>query len=223
MFRKLVSLAFFISFFTFAFAQRAYRINADILTKTRLVDSTFQVSKGKLYYDINNKKIIFDFRFPRKEKFVLFDTIMSVFENNKLKSTSFNYLIPEQSFFHYMLSGEMSNFGLNESSFMATNIEKKKDLIVTTWEPPDNLKPILSKILVATKDKQLYSLTMVNGEGKIINRQIIKNYQFFDDIEIPTEVLVATYLTNGTMYQIITLSNVVLNEEGNDEQYNYDL
>lgn len=205
------------------FSQLSYRINADILTKTRLVDSTFQVSKGKIYYDVNYKKIIFDFTFPRKEKYVLYDTTMYIIEKQEIKSTSFNYLVPEQSFFHYILSGGMSNFGLDKSNFTATNFKKKKDLVITTWEPPENLKPILSKILVATKNKQLYSMTMLNGEGKVINRQILKNYQLFDDIEIPTEVLVATYLTNGNMYQIITLSNVILNEEGNNDKYNYDL
>ena len=39
----------------------AYRLKADIFTKIRLPDSTFQVSKGKLLYDMNFKKIIFDF------------------------------------------------------------------------------------------------------------------------------------------------------------------
>lgn len=205
------------------FSQQAYRINADILTKTRLIDSTFQVSKGKLYYDINYRKIIFNFTFPRKEQYVLFDTTIYVFEKNELQRTNFNYLIPGQSFFHFILSGNMANFGLNESNFKATNFKKEKDLVITTWEAPSHVKSILSKILIATKNKQLYSVTIFNGDEKVINRQILKNYQLIDGFEIPTEILVATYLSNGTMYQIINLSNVVLNQAGNDELYNKEL
>jgi len=221
--KHLLIFSFLIFLFCSAKSQFAYRINADILTKTRLVDSTFQVSKGKMYYDINNKKIIFDFTFPRKEKIVLFDTIMYTYNEQGLQSTNVNFLIPQQSIFHFMLTGNMSNYGLQESNFVASNFERKKDMIVTTWNAPEQMKPILSKILIATKNKQLYSITMVDGEDQVMNRQILKNYQKFDGIEIPTEILVATYLSSGNMYQIITLSNMVLNENGNNQRYNHDL
>ncbi|HOO83400.1 MAG TPA: hypothetical protein PLS94_02460 [Prolixibacteraceae bacterium] len=204
-------------------AQLAYRLKADILTKTRLVDSTFQVSKGKIFYDMNAKKIVYDFSFPRKEKVVLFDTIMYNYENEKLQNTSTNYLLPEQSIFHFMLTGNLDNFGLYESNFNATKVEKQKDLVVTTWSPPEQLKPLLSKIDIATKKKQIYGITMYNSDGQIINRQILKNYQLVNGLNIPTEVLLATYLTQGTVYQIITLSNVVINEKGNNQIYNHEL
>ncbi|HPR60062.1 MAG TPA: hypothetical protein PLF35_03895, partial [Prolixibacteraceae bacterium] len=168
-------------------------------------------------------KIVYDFSFPRKEKVVLFDTIMYNYENEKLQNTSTNYLLPEQSIFHFMLTGNLDNFGLYESNFNATKVEKQKDLVVTTWSPPEQLKPLLSKIDIATKKKQIYGITMYNSDGQIINRQILKNYQLVNGLNIPTEVLLATYLTQGTVYQIITLSNVVINEKGNNQIYNHEL
>lgn len=221
---KVHALGFLILLFNLnAIAQYAYRINADILTKTRLVDSTFQVSKGKMYYDINNKKIIFDFTFPRKEKVVLFDTIMYTFNEQGLQSTNANFIIPQQSIFHFMLTGNMSNFGLQESNFVASNVERKKDMVTTTWTAPPELTSMLSKIIIATINKQLYSITMIDGVDQVINRQILKHYQKFDGIEIPTEILVATYLSSGNMYQIISLSNVKLNETVNNQNYNHEL
>lgn len=220
---KFILLFFFCWLSLHANAQLAYRLKADILTKTRLVDSTFQISKGKIFYDMNTKKIVYDFSFPRKEKVVLFDTIMYQYENEKLQTTSTNYLLPEQSIFHFMLTGNLDNFGLYESNFNATNVEKQKDLVVTTWSPPEQLKPLLSKIEIATKKKQIYGITMFNSDEQIINRQILKNYQLINGLNIPTEILLATYLTQGTIYQIITLSNVVINEKGNDQIYNYEL
>jgi hypothetical protein len=56
-----------------------------------------------------------------------------------------------------------------------------------------------------------------------MNRQILKKYQWIDNIEVPHEILIATYTETGTMYQIISLKNVKLNEEGNNEAYNYEL
>lgn len=117
----------------------------------------------------------------------------------------------------------MTNYGFDNSSFEAKGIEKQKDMVITTWIPPDALKKFISKVLVATKNKQLYSITLLNAEEKVINRQILKNYKIINGMDIPHEILVATYLESGTMYQIITLNNVVLNEPGNNQLYNYEL
>lgn len=132
-------------------AQFGYRLKGDILTKTRLPDSTFQVSKGQIHYDKNVKKIVFDFTFPEKEKVVLFDTLLFQYRDDTLIAKSKNFLIPEQSFFHFILSGNLSNYGFDEANFEAKGIEKKKDLIITTWIPPDAVKKYLSKVLVASK------------------------------------------------------------------------
>lgn len=204
-------------------AQFAYRLKADIMTKTRLIDSTFQISKGQIHYDQNIKKIIFDFTFPEKEKVVVFDTLMYSFKNGAAPIKAKSLLVPEQSFFQFILSGNMTNYGFDKSNFKIKGSEKSKDMVITTWIPPDALKKIISKVLVATKNKQLYSVTLLDGKEKVINRQILKNYKVINGMDIPHEVLVATYLESGTMYQIITLSNVVINEPGNDKNYNYAL
>lgn len=204
-------------------AQMAYRLKADILTKTRLPDSTFQISKGVIHYDKNIKKIIFDFTFPEKEKVVLFDTTMFTFRNGEQVAQTSSFLIPEQSFFHFMLSGNISNYGFDEANFTAQGIEKKKDMVITTYVPPDNVKAYLSKILVATKNKQLYSITIMGPEGKVLNRQILKKYHVINGLDIPYEILIATYIDDKVMYQIISLNNVVLNEDGNNKDYDYEL
>lgn len=223
MINRSLLIVFFLCLFFSGFSQLAYRINADILTKTRLPDSTFQISKGKIHYDQNFKKIIFDFTFPNKEKIVLCDTLLYRFKDGKLINRSKNFLIPNQSYFHFILSGNISNYGFDKLNFKAVGIEKNKEMIITTWTAPEHINKFISKILVATKNKQLYSVTLIGPDEKIINRQILKNYHFIDGINVPYEILVATYLDSGTMYQIITLNNVVLNEPGNDQLYNYEL
>jgi hypothetical protein len=203
----------------------AYRLKADIFTKTRLPDSTFQVSKGKLFYDTNYKKIIFDFTFPQKEQIVLFDTVMYTFRADTLFKRSPNLLIPNQSLFHFILLGKMANYGLDQTSFEMKGVEKKGDLVITTWIPPQQLQKMISKVLMATKNKLLYSVTMLDGDGKVLSRQILKNYKLIQGIDIPSEILIATYLKNnkGNIYQIINMENIVINEPKNNQQYNHEL
>jgi len=221
--KKGLLLFLFLSLGLLGYSQYAYRMRADILTKTRLPDSTFQVSKGKLFYDQNHKKIIFDFTFPQKEKIVLFDTVMYTFRADTLYSRSPNLLIPDQSLFHFILKGKMANYGLDEARFSMKGFEKKGDMVITTWIPPDILKKMISKVLVATKNKLLYSVTMIDSKGKVISRQILKNYKLSQGIDIPTEILIATYLEKGNLYQIINMENVMINEPTNDEKYDCNL
>lgn len=223
MLKKILILLLFTATMLSMKAQQAYRLKAEILTKTRLPDSTFQVSKGVIHYDQNIKKIIFDFSFPEREKVVLFDTLLFRYRDGKMVEKTSSFLVPEQSFFHFILSGSLSNFGFDQAQFTAKGIEKKKDLVITTWLPPENLKKYISKVLVATRNKQLYSITMMGPDEKVLNRQILKDYRPVNKQMIPHEVLLATYLDEQVMYQIITLNAVVLNEESNHQQYNHDL
>jgi hypothetical protein len=219
--QRLLSLVLLIILSVCGHAQFAYRMHANILTQTRLPDSTFQVSKGKINYDINHRKIIFDFSFPEKEKVILFDTLMYRYVNDTLVEETRNYLVPEQSFFHYILTENISNYGYDQTVFKTGGTERQGDLVITTWLAPEQLHEIVTKVLVATRRKQLYSVSILGPDEEVINRQILKNYELIGGIEVPHEILMATYLDRGTTYQIIKLDNVILNEPGNDQKYNH--
>ncbi len=224
MIRKFLFSILLISISVVGFSQMAYRMKADIFTKTRMPDSTFQVSKGKLLYDKNYKKIIFDFSFPQKETIVLFDTIMFTFKGDTLFSKDKNLLIPDQSLFNFILLGKMANYGLEETKFTMKGFEKKNDMVITTWIPPDPLKKFFSKVLIATKNKLLYSITVVNEDGKVINRQILKKYVSQQGIDVPSEILIATYPEKGgSIYQVINMQNIVINEQKNNDLYDKEL
>jgi len=78
---------------------------------------------------------------------------------------------------------------------------------------------------MATKNKLIYSVTMIDPDGIVMSRQILKNYKLIQGIDIPAEILIATYLKNnkGNIYQIINMENIILNEPKNNEQYNHAL
>jgi hypothetical protein len=113
---------------------------------------------------------------------------------------------------------------LEEAQFEMKAVERKKDMVITTWLPPEVMRKIVAKVLVATKDKHLYSVTMIDKNGSVMSRQILKNYKLIQGVEIPSEILIATYLKEGrTIYQVINMENITLNEQKNDEKYNFNL
>ena len=203
-------------------AQQAYRLKADFMMKVKRADSTFNLSKGKVYYDRNIRKLTFDVAFPEKEIYVSKDTILYTFVCDTLKQQTTSPIIPEHSYFNFILNDKFNSYGLEESSFSVGNIERNKDLVITTWNPPEAMQHVIGKILIGTKNKRLYSVIIQNTNFEIINRQIFKNYVHIKGTDIPSEVLNVTYLdSGGKLYQIISLSNIVLNEDSESKLYNY--
>ena len=204
-----------------SYSQNSYRIKADITIKIKNQDSTFQYTKGTVRYDRNIKKVLYDISFPQKETYVSVDTLVYKFQNGKLSSTQGSPLKPEFSIFHFMLNNDISDFGLKNSSYRATNIEKSGDLIITKWTAPALPDFPLGNILVSSKNKRLQSVIIEGKKGEIISRQIFKKFTFINGIEIPTEILAVNYFSGRKTYQIIQFDNVQINESGHDSDYNY--
>ena len=204
-----------------SYSQSSYRIKADITIKIKNQDSTFQYTKGIVRYDRNIKKVLYDISFPQKEIYVSVDTLVHKFQNGKLISTQGSPLKPEFSIFHFMLNNDISDFGLKNSSFRATNIEKSGDLIITKWTAPALPDFPLGNILVTSKDKRLQSVIIHGKKGEIISRQIFKKFIFINGIEIPTEILAVNYFSGRKTYQIIQFENIQVNEPGHDSDYNF--
>ena len=167
------------------------------------------------------KKVLYDISFPQKETYVSVDTLVYKFQNGKLSSTQGSPLKPEFSIFHFMLNNDISDFGLKNSSYRATNIEKSGDLIITKWTAPALPDFPLGNILVSSKNKRLQSVIIEGKKGEIISRQIFKKFTFINGIEIPTEILAVNYFSGRKTYQIIQFDNVQINESGHDSDYNY--
>lgn len=220
--KKKILLICFIFFLVYgAFSQSSFRLKAEITIKIKSQDSTFQYTRGTVRYDRNIKKVIYDITFPQKETYISIDTIVYKFQQGKLVSTQGSPLKPEFSIFHFILNNDISDFGLKNSSFKATNVEKSGDLIITKWTAPAIPDFPLGNILVTSKDKRLQSVVIQGKKGEIISRQIFKKYQFINGIEIPFEILSVNYFAGKKTYQIIQFDHIQINEPGHDSEYNY--
>lgn len=218
-------LVFFFAFVcgVTAQSQNSFRFKADITTKIKNTDGTFQYTKGSACYDRNTKKIVYNITFPQKEIYVSIDTLVYKYVNNKQESVMGNPLKPEFSIYHFILNNDISDFGLKKSSFSVGNVEKADDLIITKWIPPAGNNSFFGNIIVSTKNKRLNSVLIYNAEGVLVNRQIYKKYLSVKGVEIPTEILTITYFGDVKKYQIVEFRNVVINEAGNDSMYNFNV
>lgn len=221
MLNKLLVVCFFSFLFVGTYGQNSYRIKADITIKIKNRDSTFQYTKGIVRYDRNAKKVIYNITFPQKEDYISVDTLIFKYQNGKLISTQGSPLKPEFTIFHFILNNDISDFGLKNSSYRATNVEKINNLIITKWTAPIVPEFPLGNIIVSSQNKKLQTVVIFGKKGEIISRQIFKKYTFINGIEIPTEILAVNYFNGAKTYQIIQFDKVVINEPGHDSEYDF--
>ncbi|MFB6316981.1 hypothetical protein [Saccharicrinis sp. FJH54] len=203
-------------------AQEAYRIHSDFLFKSKGLDSMYRVTKGEVYFDKNIKTLVFKNTFPKRETYVIKDTFLYVYHGDTLMETRRNVIPPEHTMFSYLLSSTFANYGLDNAGFEIKNVERKKGVVVTSWLPNGIIGKYVGKILVANKDKRLYSVVIYDKDMKILSRQIFKKYQSIDGTEIPSEILSVTYYNDSSQYmQITNLADIKLNETTNEDMYNF--
>ncbi len=221
MVRKILLLFFLLLLFVAGNSQRSYRFKCEITLKAKSKSGEFQYTKGVVHYDLRNKKLLFNITFPQKEFYVSEDTLIYKYQDNKLLSVQNNPIKPEFSIFQFILNNDLSDFGLKNSSFSISNIEKSNGLIITKWAPPAIANFPIGNILISTKDKRLQSVLIYNKKGELLSRQIYKDYSMINGVGIPSEILSVSYFGNSKSYQIMKITNPLVNEQGNDSDYDF--
>src|ERR1035437_9439910 len=84
MYRVTFILLFFVSTLFYAQGQKFYRIKSDYSIKTKLYTGSSQLVIGKVYYDRNIKKLVYQNSFPAVETWVSIDTTVFCIINDKI-------------------------------------------------------------------------------------------------------------------------------------------
>jgi hypothetical protein len=220
---KFLSLGFAIFFLlnsTHMNAQQFYRIRAEYTVKYKDTRGNQVLQMGATFYDSNNKILVIKNGFPVREILAQKDTSIYQIRNEKLVGKSRAYALVDLSIFHMALTVQLNNYGLDKAGYHLENVKSDKGLILTKWAPPEKTKDYLGKILVSTKEKQLYSIVFLDTDEKIIAKHIFRDYKNIDGFVFPREVLRITYENNEeTSYKLTSYKNVRVNETGRDEEY----
>lgn len=213
-------IIYFLPFNTYA---QFYRISADFTIKEKKVDGTHSLTKGRVYYDINNEKIIYDITFPAEQNLVMKDTSMYLYRDGVLTDRQTVPNTNKFSVFHLSLNSHLDNYGLNNTGYKIEKVEKKDGMVMTTWLPPQNLRKVLGKVIVSQKDKQLFGVVFFDANNQIIGKQFYRNYRLVNGLNFPGEIVQVSIKEGKEFYKTTEFKNITINETQNDNKYNFSI
>ena len=209
-----------LSFNSFSYSQEYFRITAEFTVKVKNSDGNLNLTKGKVFYDKNYKELIYEISFPQNEKWVIKDTSLIIIRKDTLYKKTSIPSINEFTVFHLALNSNLNDFGLKNSIYKISKVEKKKDLVLSYWKIPNQASTILDHVIIAKKDNRLESVVMIGNESKIVSRQFFKNYEKIGAFEFPRQIVQILYGEDGKEnYQITEFQYIKINDLGNNNFY----
>ncbi len=206
-----------------AFAQIHYRIEADYSLKEKSSTGHENLMLGRVYFDKNYRQMVFDISFPEKEILIINDTasiyaLSNHYEKHKLSTSLIDF-----SVLGLVLSGQLEYFGLRQTPYQLTKVEKDEGLVISTWELTDKrIESSVRKMMLSQKDNRLHGLITFGANDQIIAKQFFSEYQLVNGLEIPSKVIQISYLPDGGEFKKITnYTNIKVNNQQNESFYRY--
>ncbi len=206
---------------SFLFAQLYRRIEADFSIKEKIDTNKKRLTMGRVYYDINEQKIVYRIDFPSPKTVVITDSIIYQIKNNKILSRSAAHNIESFSIFHLSLKGNLPYYGLKDSPYNLVNVEKTDSMVVSTWKLPKKLVTKQGKIMLAQKDRLLHGLVTFDKKGNILSKQLFENYTKIRELTFPKKVVQFLHKKNGVQIKLVTYQNIKINSQGHEDLYDY--
>ncbi len=205
-----------------SYGQFYFRIEADVSMKVKPVGEKGQLILGKVYYDRSTKKMVYDVRFPEREVWVMQDTLAHTFVDGELVKTDHLNPFIESTIFHKVLEGKLTDYGMRDSFYKVGKVEREEDMVITTWIPPENF-PFQGKVLTSNKNNLLHGVAILDEAENVMSRQIFRNYTSVSGLMIPAEMIQVLYRDGQEVFQTINLTNILINNIGNESFYNHPL
>jgi hypothetical protein len=201
--------------------QQYNRIHADFSVKVKTASGGQSLTMGQVFYDRNIKQLIYYVSFPDKTMWVTSDTLVYQIKDNQLVSRTATFSMAEFTVFHLALNSHLQDFGLKNTRYVAQDVQREGDLVITTWAPPEKARQQLGNILVSVKNKQLFGVIFQDPKGVVIRKQFFEDYQVIKGLPFPGRIIEIN-ITNGIeSYQVTTYKNAVVDEMENDNRYFY--
>lgn len=205
-------------------AQDYYRMSADFTTKVKPHEGKANLTKGKIFYDKYTKELIYDIKFPSKEKWVTQDSRIYKIQNDSIYFTEEIPALNEFSVFHLSLNSSLSYYGLKEANFNISKVDREGDLVISYWNLPPHVRKMIGSIAVAKKGSSLHSVIIIGPDEKLLSKQFFQDYIQIDGFEFPGKIVQIFYNDEGQKsYQVMEFENIVLNDVENEENYHYRL
>lgn len=179
------------------------------------------ITIGSVYFDRNQRQIIYNITFPEPETWVTTDSLTYRIIDDSIISRHVSVGMAEFSVFNLALNSHLPDFGLQKSIYHIESVERDGDNIVTTWAPKENMKDKMGNILVSTLNKKLFGVIFMNPSGVVLRKQFFEDYFNISGIAFPGKIVEIGNDIIGESYQISNFRNLKLNELENNSNYNY--
>lgn len=216
----------FILFFAFltsynAQSQIFYRIEADFVMKVKTSSGQQQLTVGKVFYDKNVNQIVYDISFPEKEIWLQKDTTLYRIVDSKVLGQQSIPTMLEFSIFSLVLNGHLADYGLKNTRFSIKKVERIDNSVISTWEPPKELKVIFGDVLLSNVNQQLNGIVFKSSSGAIISRQFFRNYTRVKGVSFPLEIIKEIYVADKKNIEVTTFNNILINDYSSGKKYDY--
>lgn len=201
--------------------QSLNRIETDFSLKEKDFLGNKKLSVGTVYYDKTVKQLIFRVSFPQKEVICVTDSAIYRFRNDSLLSKVNTPAMLQFSIFNLFLNGNLAYYGLQQSPYELTNVEKDSNMVISTWLPPENLLDRNGKIMLSQIDKNIFGLISYNPAGDIVSKQFFDDYSKSDGFEFPMKVVQYLNTENGEEIKVSTYRNLKINNYEHEGLYHY--
>ncbi len=201
--------------------QYFFRISTDFIIKAKYPTGEQQLTIGKLFFDKNVKQIVYEISFPEKEMWVQKDTVLYKIVNYKVIDKQRIPTGIEFSIYNLVLNGNLSDYGLKKTKFRIKKVEKSDNNVISTWEPPPELRNMIGAILLSDINQQLNGIVIKDSKGEIISRQFFRNYVRVSGLSFPQEIIRETYTNGQKVYELTTFTNILINDLSGENIYNF--
>jgi len=200
-----------------------YRLVADYTIKEIGAGESKSLTIGKVFFDSNFKKLVYKISFPEPETWVITDSVTyQIVDGVCIKKIKNNFPL-NFTIFSLCLNGNLENYGLDTpgSFYELSSVDKENDMILSTWLPIGKAKKIFGKVITSTKKKRLFGMAFFNSLDELVQKKVFNKYETIKSVQFPVEILEINYTSSGPLKKITTYRNVIINQEGYDEMYNY--
>ena len=202
-----------------------YRIKADfsIIQSNKEIDI---IQSGTLYYDLNNKKLVYNMFFPENIDWVVHDTSFYTIIDKKIVSILTVPEINKENIIHLAITNNLNDFGLSKIKlYDIVNVASGDDgMVITSYKPNIYKKDLeLSEIIISNKNNLLYGVVFLGKNKEILKKIIIENYTKIKGFNMPSRILEINYSDKKEIYKITKFSSFIVNENENENFYNYNL
>ena len=186
-------------------------------------DSVARLTMGKVYYDKHIRKLVYKVKFPEQQIWVMEDSFYHTQTPDTLISMEIPPAMLDMSVFNLVLTDELNNYGLRDSLYFRSSVEKRDGLIISTWKPHPDLVDLIGDILVSRKGKLLHGVVFMDVKGGVKSKQFFRKYDLASGLPFPSEMIQIIYQDEAEIHRVTTFRNIRYNATDEEGHYSYSL